>query len=274
MTDLLREDLKKEIAAKRVMVIVGAGVSMAATNNNAVASWKGLLRNGVERCRATRPHLTAAWADRVLAQIDGDMVDLLCAAENISQRLGAPNGEYGRWLEETVGSLTVVNPAVIDALRSLEAPIMTTNYDDLIESHIGLREAIWSDPRQVISFAQGRSDVVLHMHGHFRFSESVVLGIRSYEDVLRDATAQITLRASMTLKTLLFVGYGSGLQDPNFGALLKWGATILEAAPNRSFHLCRDEDLLAVQAQHQGSQIYALGYGDHPELAGYLAGLR
>jgi hypothetical protein len=144
----------------------------------------------------------------------------------------------------------------------------------VIENRIGLREATWRDPAQVISFAQGRSDVVLHMHGHWRFPDSVVLGIRSYQDVLGDAKAQNALRASMTLKTLLFIGFGSGLQDPNFGALLKWGAAMLAAAPNRSFHLCRDVDRLSVQAQHEGSQIYALAYGDYADLAGYLAGLR
>lgn len=275
MTDLLRDQLKKEIADKRVMAIVGAGVSIAATNNNAVASWKGLLKNGVERCLATRAELTPAWAGRVLGQIDGDMVDLLCAAENISQRLGAPaSGEYARWLEDTVGSLCSVNGAVIDALKRLEVPILTTNYDDVIEKRIGLREVTWKEPYQVISFAQGRSDVVLHMHGHWRFPDSVVLGIRSYEDVLGNANAQNALRASMTLKTLLFIGFGSGLQDPNFGALLKWAAATLAAAPNPSFHLCRDMDRLDVQAGHSGSRIYALPYGEYPDLADYLGGLR
>jgi SIR2-like domain len=258
-----------------VLAIIGAGVSMAATANNVLASWRGLLVNGVQRCLATRAELTRAWADRVLAQIDGDIVDLLCAAENISQRLGAPaGGEYARWLEDTVGSLNSVDPAVIDAVKRLGVPIMTTNYDDVIEKTIGLREVTWKEPYQVISFAQGRSDVVLHLHGHWRFPDSVILGIRSYEDVLRDPKAQNALRAFMTFKTLVFIGFGSGLKDPNFGALLHWASSTLAAAPSPSFHLCCDGDRLEVQAQHEGSRIYPLPYGGHADLAGYLEALR
>jgi hypothetical protein len=48
------DDLRQEIADGQVIAIVGAGVSIGATNNNPVASWVGLLRHGVDPLRGVR----------------------------------------------------------------------------------------------------------------------------------------------------------------------------------------------------------------------------
>ena len=41
--------LKDDLAAGRVLVVAGAGVTLAATNNRPVASWKGLLADGLNQ---------------------------------------------------------------------------------------------------------------------------------------------------------------------------------------------------------------------------------
>jgi hypothetical protein len=68
----------------------------------------------------------------------------------------------------------------------------------------------------------------------------VILGIRSYEEVLGDAHAQTMQRAIRSLKTLLFVGCGEGLHDPNFGALLEWTCKVFPGAEYRHFRLARE----------------------------------
>src|SRR6202035_4111425 len=105
----------------RVLVISGAGVSIAATERNPVASWLGLLRNGVEYCATHCPGLPDGWAGRMQAQLDnGDVVELVSVAEDLSARLGFPDGgEYARWLTETVGSLRVKSPQLIKALGEI-----------------------------------------------------------------------------------------------------------------------------------------------------------
>jgi len=45
----LFNEMKKCVKEKKAIVIVGAGVSIAATGNDN-ASWKGLLKMGIERC--------------------------------------------------------------------------------------------------------------------------------------------------------------------------------------------------------------------------------
>jgi hypothetical protein len=60
------EDLRQEIAKGHVLVVVGSGVSIGATKGNPLASWTGLLEDGVERCVKVRG-LDSKWAGRVKA---------------------------------------------------------------------------------------------------------------------------------------------------------------------------------------------------------------
>jgi len=47
---ILLNDLKAQIARGQVVAIIGAGVSIGATNRAACAAWTGLLHHGVQRC--------------------------------------------------------------------------------------------------------------------------------------------------------------------------------------------------------------------------------
>lgn len=104
--EVLLKDLQEQIERGQVVVIVAAGVSIGATNGDRVASWIGLLENGVSRCRdVALPHLTDDWKDLVLSELRSDDLDnLLSVATKVSSKLSAPEGgEYRRWLRETVG---------------------------------------------------------------------------------------------------------------------------------------------------------------------------
>ena len=49
MSTTLRDGLTEAVAKRQVLVVVGAGVSVAATGAD-IAGWVGLLENGVSRC--------------------------------------------------------------------------------------------------------------------------------------------------------------------------------------------------------------------------------
>jgi hypothetical protein len=55
---------------------------------------------------------------------------------------------------------------------------------------------------------------------------------------------QNLLKTFLEFHTILFVGCGSGLEDPNFGALLKWASERQENIPNRHCLLIRNGDSL------------------------------
>src|SRR5437868_14273751 len=112
MGDALIADLKQAIAKYDAIVVVGTGVVAAATAQNKLASWPGLIEHGIDRC-VDLPLMNGT-VERVLLK-DGDVDHLLMGAESVSRKLGAPEGgEYGQWLHESVGGLRVVRRDVED----------------------------------------------------------------------------------------------------------------------------------------------------------------
>ena len=101
-------DLADLIAKRQVVTIVGSGVSIASTGNAPTASWQGLLLQGITHCEQFIPGFSKRRADRQREALkdaleDGDLVELLAVAEQLSTRLGAPKGgEFVRWLRESL----------------------------------------------------------------------------------------------------------------------------------------------------------------------------
>ncbi len=277
MNPLLFDDLKEQIAKRQCIVVVGAGVSISSTDNAPCASWTGLLHDGVKRCSDVLTNLPNGWDKRAKEDIDsGDLDGMLASAEKISSRLGAPTGgEYRTWLRQSVGQLRVKDAEILKALNDLGAVIATTNYDNLIEEITGLPAITWRDSARVERVLRGDDHAVLHLHGHYQTPESVILGIRSYEDVLGNDHAQAIQRAMTSLKTLLFVGCGDGLHDPNFGALLAWTGKLFAGSEYRRFRLARSSEISDLQQQHPAEQrLFVLDYGQKfTDLAPYLRSL-
>lgn len=278
MSEPLTEDLKREIGAGRCIAIVGAGVSIFSTGNAPCASWTGLLHHGVQRCSDLIPGLSEGWAARAKADIDsGDLDDLLSSAEKVSRKLDAPTGgEYSRWLRESVGALELCHREVLDAAKDLGVVLATTNYDNLIETVTGLPPVTWMDGSRVERVLRGDERAVVHLHGFWERPESVILSTRSYEKVLGSEHAQAMLRAMAVMRTILFVGCGDGLKDPNFGALLDWTGTVFAGSEYRRFRLARTSEVAKLQKEHSPEQrLFVIGYGpDFSDLAPFLRTLR
>jgi HEAT repeat protein len=274
-TELLLDDLRRELARGRVIILVGAGVSVGATEGVPVASWQGLLEDGVARCEqlALRP-VPAGWGDWTRQQIrSGDVGDMILAAEAVTDRLGdREHGEYRRWLRERVGELRAGHPEVLQALGDLPGILATTNYDGLLEQVTGLPAVTWQDHARTQAVLRGDDEAILHLHGFWQQPESVVLGVRSYEQLLGDEHAQAMQHAMATVGTLLLVGFGLGLTDPNFEALRAWMGRLFKGGESRHFRLAKDGEVKAVRAQHsQDERVFVLGYGAaHADLPAYL----
>jgi hypothetical protein len=75
---VLLSDLQEQIERGQVVVLVGAGVSIGATNENPLASWTGLLEDGANRCcEVALPRLTTDWKEIVLREVHSDDLDNL-----------------------------------------------------------------------------------------------------------------------------------------------------------------------------------------------------
>ena len=87
----LLDDLRDLIADRQVIVIAGAGVSIAASGGDRCASWTGLLHSGATRCEELKLNLSDGWGDRVRGDIDsGDLDDMLPAAASTAVGCATP----------------------------------------------------------------------------------------------------------------------------------------------------------------------------------------
>ena len=259
-----REDLEKELASHpdRVLVVAGAGVSCA-TDTNPCAYWSGLLKNGLQRCRDRCHNLTHDWATITELLINQNNADeLIQAASRIEKALrGVHDGDYCSWLTDSVGALKLNDSRTINAILSWKTRIATTNYDNLFETASGLRTVIWDQGSLALQVLRGDQPGIVHLHGHYLFADSVVFSARTYEDICRDVQAQNLLRSILTLETVVFVGYGAGVDDPNFGGLMEWSKKALENCHHTHYHLVRESEQEEVAKQYKGLRVTPVVYG-------------
>ncbi len=269
-SDPLHKDLCEMIDRRQVVLIIGSGVSMA--TNRQSPTWRRLIERGIEHCRALGA--TANWCDIAMQQLQSNEPDLLLsAAELVHTRLSKDGGgEFARWLREVFEELQVDDDSVINALHALDLPMVTTNYDDLIQRATALKQATWRDTRHVARIIRGDDRRVLHLHGYWDAPESVILGIRSYESVKNDEHTRAVMQALGMTKSLLFIGCGQeGLADPNFGNFLRWLGDIEQDAgvEHRHYWLVRKAD-----SASQIGRVFPLVYGEsYGELSGFLRSL-
>jgi hypothetical protein len=274
----LAGDLRRQIAAKQVVCFVGAGVSVASAGPGAGVLWTDLIESGARWVHNVHPVLPAGWLDdRLRALGSEDVDDLLAAASQVASKLGAPDGgEYSDWLHRTVGSLQVSDSSLIEALAALKVPLVTTNYDHLLEDVLHREPVSWRNEAAVDRILRGDSDAILHLHGHWSEPASVVLGLWEYAGVVSSEHTQAVLRALGMAKSLLFVGFGAGLRDPNFRQFLRWMRRVSASNPYRHYRLARSSEAAAARRDHDPAErVMVLSYGDaHADLAPFLRSLQ
>jgi hypothetical protein len=271
VSTFLLQELKREVAEKNAIIVVGAGVSMAATGNHSLSSWKGLLQDGIERCVSVGyPKPVKSWGSLMSKLLkNGDSIDLVSVAEQVAQRLGAPDGgEYINWLAKTVGSLPLKDRTIIDAIGKLNLPILTTNYDDLLERVTGLDAVTWQQHEDAKLILLSKKRGVLHLHGFYKDPKSVILGIHDYAKLAMDAYAMTLQKSLAIFSSIVFVGFGMGMEDPNFSVLINWVNDKLGDFTHRHYRLITEGEANAMQ---QKGRVFPLSYGkEHEQLFRFL----
>lgn len=262
--------------ANNLVLVVGAGVSAGATRGESNATWRGLLQSGITRVGAVKD---PRWIDLQTQALeyafeDGNMAMLLGVAQSISAELKSiSDAAYGAWLSDTIGQLAIRERELLEAITSLPFPILTTNYDTLLDKERGT--AVWTRPSEVQAALTGKTNAVVHLHGVWTEPDSVILTDADYERVTASEVTQTLQRAVSSLHTMVYVGFGAGLDDPNFSRLIEWHSHAFAASSVSHFVLCRADDEEKLQALHLGDHLVPVVYGTHYEdLPLFMAQLR
>lgn len=278
---MLEDALRSDIGAGRAALVVGAGVSLAATSGAAEASWLGLIRAGMSYARATNAKLTDQWQANVESDLElGHQFNasLVAAAGKVLDALGGTDGgDFKAWLRRDVGGLSerITNPGVLDALTRLPCPLLTTNYDGLLEKVANRSAATWRESSRLQMAITRSSSDIGHLHGYWEEPSSVILGASSYGEILGHEAAQALQQAIATTRVLVFVGFGAGMQDPNFDSLRHWLRKYFAGSELRHYRLCLIGELEQLAQFHSEDRISPVPYGAaHDDLEGFLLGLR
>ncbi len=206
------ETLRQLVTDREVVVVVGAGVALAASGNAPQAGMWGFLQSGVLWSEQNLAGLDQGWGERMRASLDsGDRVDQLTVMSQLDYRLRGEDRQ--RWFEDSFGALSVVDRTLIETLQDLDAPLVTTNFDGLIEDVTGWPAVTWRDTVQIERILRGEEKGVVHLHGYWRQPDSVLLEMRSYDMALGAGQVRALRRAFRGRSdfAFLFLGYAPAL---------------------------------------------------------------
>ncbi len=256
------DDLHARIRAGRVAYVCGTGVTSAIARPSQTILWKGLLRHGVGHLAAIDSSLQSVAANmtNLLDSADASTNSLLTVAQWIRNEFdGLRPGEFRDWLKKTVGSLELSEDAPA-FLALTNAPILTSNYDGLIGSMSGRNIIEWTDNGHLDQYFDEVSKYVYHLHGHWDTPDSVIMASTDYQRLLTAGGIGRVFEQIAGSYTLVFLGYGAGMQDPNYAAFLNWFGKNFGETVRAAYLLCRSEDYPTRGVDANGLRYIA--YGD------------
>ncbi|TRX92064.1 hypothetical protein FHL15_006931 [Xylaria flabelliformis] len=230
------KDLRKQLKLGRLAICVGPDVTLYSAPSQAQRlSWLGLMNNaldyyenqasGVSPQPMNQAHLTNA--RKILQKSNLTEKDYEEVANIIQKLLSDRIDLKTAWLRAQFQNLYedyVSQQEILDTLRALMrngAYLFTTTYDDLLEQHCGIDSIDAADPIGLGAWQRGGRLGIFHPYGSWRNANHVVLSAEQYwrdnNQVVRE-----TLQRVIASKTILFIGCGGNLSDPNFGPLIQW----------------------------------------------------
>lgn len=270
------EKLRLAASEKRLVVVFGTGASRGLTSNRLeIFSWRGLIEAGFAYA-LEKGCITVAQRDAWAVHLDSsDLDDLLGAAEFLTKKLQSPvGGLYGRWLQAMFSDVRADNQPLKQAIQALSAagvPLVTLNYDSLLEEVTGQDGIIFPDTQKVAAWMRQESQAVLHLHGRWDYPASCVLGIRDYEKTLANDWRDLVQRSLSSFSSLVFVGCGDTFSDPNFSALIGWLRTEMGDAASLHYAFVHQSDFARRQADPAWHGfVEPIAYADHSDIPNLL----
>lgn len=234
------DELVQKLKEKKVIIFVGTGVSAYTTQNEPLSKWRGLLENGVEYCKDVA-NCDDNWVRRKREAIDSnELEEWLSVAEHITNKLKGVH-QFKTWLRNKVGTLPNNRPELINKIGELDTQIYTINYDKLLDEN--LKRGIISNKNadKIQDVVNGSRKEIVHLHGYYDDADTVILGNISYNGLKHDEYFQAIEKAISLSKHILFIGFGAGLDDPNFGPLFEWSKKVIDSE-HHHFRLILEKD--------------------------------
>ncbi|HLO45181.1 MAG TPA: SIR2 family protein [Leadbetterella sp.] len=253
------QELVSLIKNKDAVLFLGTGISAYTTNNAPCSTWVGLLKNGIQYCFDNNiSGCNQTWFEtmNMLLKLN-DVNQWIHVAETITQKL-IEASRYKTWIKKTVGELPILKKDLIEHLGKLKLPIFTTNYDDLVKNILNKSTIHEADIDKIGEVLKFERDSIVHLHGHWDFANTLIFGTKSYLNISQNNDFQSQMKSLMMSKHLIFVGFGSGLYDPNFGPLMEWSKSL--NSEHHHYKLVKNSEINSINID---PKVQNVGYGDN-----------
>ena len=279
------QKLKTDINLNQTIIFIGTHVSFYTTDGEQeVAHWKGLLKHGLHRCRRSA-HFNDAEFQYFSSRFNSNTAtvdDYLLVANRIKDSMKRKSNtiRYKSWFLETIGKLVAKKPELIQAIGELQFPILTTNYDSLLTDILGRKPIAWNQYciEANDNAMEDMHNCILHLHGHFQDLNTIIFSSGDYKRLRQSSSSLSKLRALLKNKTLLFIGYDTGIPDPHLSNLLEWISQATNGQALSMYQLVQSDvtrRFNLASATSFSSSVRFIHYGTTPEdLLSFVKGLK
>lgn len=214
--DKENEDLKVElinsIIKHKLVVFVGAGISRLM----GLPSWKEVAIGMLESAYNNRL-VNFNQKELIKYRISNPKM-LITIVYNLYEERSQKCSNPKKWIEKYYSELknllseTLTNEKkyrILSALKAINAPIITTNADELLDfTHYKIYEKVESSMNEISSFINTPS--IVHIHGSVRDNKTLVFRIQDYLSTYTNTTETQDFIRNLfhSPVTLLFLGYG------------------------------------------------------------------
>jgi NAD-dependent SIR2 family protein deacetylase len=259
-------NLIEEIAYRRCILFLGAGISATAVNDEGESpkTWGDFIEGAISLMRQPSPR-TVDFVRKMLEQ-----KNYLMALQTIYDNCDP--GEYGNYLRQVYSRPNYKASRIHKMIKEIDSKIViTTNfdkiYDNLCNEHV-YTVAQYTETEKILTNLKSTENVIIKAHGTIDDVDKVVFTQRQYYNAKKDHPQFYNLLHALFLThTVLFLGYS--LNDPDINLVLETVAhSSTPSSPHYIVLKVGSEDPEIIQHWKNCYNIVALEYGpDHSDLA-------
>ena len=189
----------------KLVVFIGAGLSALF----GLPNWKKMALEILEKMHKDQRLITYSGKKQLEGEADDPrkLLSIICGLCN--------NEEYFKNLiKETLNKKQTPDDkleVMINVLNRWDAPIVTTNYDTILENRMENRD-VYSSCKEIKPGQVFKNTYILHLHGSVKEPETMIVTVPEYHKLYHDKRdeyhAQGVLDVLFHENTVLFIGYG------------------------------------------------------------------
>ncbi|RXT08860.1 SIR2 family protein [Ammoniphilus sp. CFH 90114] len=256
------DNLVEEIAYRRCVLFLGAGVSASAKNNEEQSpkKWGEFINDAIDLI-STPTEEKLAFIRRMV-----DQGNYLLALQAIVD--SCDPGRYANYLRQNFSRPNFKASKLHEYIKSIDSKIVvTTNFDKIYENlcnEHGYTAANYSETKKILTNLKTTENLIIKAHGTIDDVDSLVFTQKQYNEAKKKYPGFYNILNSLFLtNTVLFLGYS--LNDPDINLILELVANSSSSSSPHYVVIKQGIDIEIKKYWQECYNIYPLEYGPEYE---------